>query len=232
MNAVICVPYRDDGGYRKRNWEALHNWWLSLGYPVITAGGPPDEPFDITKARNAAVYGATQHDPDWDVVLMTDSDVWLQRPSQVTTAMDVAFATGQYAAAHSELRYLNPEASEAVRRGHLVVGQATEDAIELTTKETWETCFAFTREAWETVGGFDPRFRGFGHQVEAFHHAVRTLFGAGRVDGPCYHLWHPYSADQANPDLLANRELVERYWAASGDRDAMLALLDEYEPAA
>lgn len=228
MNAVICVPYRDDGAFRKRNWEAVQNWWLSLGYPVVVSGGPKAEAFDITKARNQVVAGVPVNFPDWDVALMTDADVVLSAPSQVNAALALARRTGQYVVAHDRLLYLSPKGSSSVALGR----PAGMGELEMEVRETWETCFAFSRELWETIGGFDPRFRGFGHQVEAFFYASETLFGVDRVAGPCYHLWHPYSADALNLDLPANRELVERYWSASGKPDAMHELLGEHRGAA
>ena len=227
MKAVIVVPYRDDGGARERNWRIAAQWWLGLGLaPIVVGSSPENEPFDITKARNAAVAGATERWPDWDVVLMTDSDVILQFGVQAQAALNIAHETNDYVVAHSAVRYLGEDEMEIVASGWAPALLGDRDLE--TARLTWETCFAFSREVWETLGGFDPRFRGFGHQVEAFFHAAKTLFGTFRVAGDCYHLWHPYSADQPNPHLAANRALVERYWAASGDRIAMKALLAEY----
>ena len=160
---------------------------------------------------------------------MTDADAVLGTMATAQVALDRAYATGKYVVAHNRLAYLSPGGLEEVIAGRPAPVAEVEDA----KTGTWETVFAFRRDLWETIGGFDPRFRGFGHQVEAFFHAAKTLFGAERMTGFCYHLWHPYSADAPNPaqSASANLELVQRYWAASDDQVAMRALLNEYAAA-
>jgi hypothetical protein len=212
VRAVILVPYRDDDPVRAGAWHYTRRFWRTLGIPICTADSPEDAPFDITSARNAAVSLADDMTPGWEVALMADADVYLDSTQQAEKALEWAYVTDLYIAAHDELRYL----------------AADHCSIEHTVMGTWETVFAFSRTLWLEVGGFDPRFRGFGHQVEAFFHAARTLRGARRVHGPCFHLWHPYSADKPNPHLDENRALAERYWEASGDKEKMTALLAEY----
>jgi hypothetical protein len=229
-NAVIVVPYRgssawrEAGETRRRNWEYARAWWSELGLPIFIGDSPANARFDVTKARNAALALATQMNPDWDVALMTDADAVLGSLNQAKAALGVAFATRGYVAAHSELRYLSPRGAAYAERGYAI----TEAAVEMTIAETWETVFAFPRDLWEEIGGFDPRFSGFGHQVEAFFHAATTLRGNDRITGPCYHFWHPYSADSPHPALKANRALVERYWEAADNEAAMRELVSEY----
>lgn len=225
MSAIIAVPFRGDGISRTQNWDFCREWWEVLGLPIVQGDSPSGEVFDITKARNAAVRNATEEHPSWEVLLMTDADVLLDSHHAATTAMQIAHLTDKYVVAHSQIMYLSPQGTKRIFAGV----PAEMDHVEDMHRHTWETCFAFTRKTWEAVGGFDPRFRGFGHQVEAFFHACKTLFGADRVlAGTCYHFWHPYGADQFNPHLPVNRELIQRYWDASGDRDGMLELLAEY----
>lgn len=212
MRAVICVPYRDDDPVRAGNWAYARKFWRELDLPICVADSPSDESFDITRARNAAVALADASVPQWEVALMTDADSYLGSLRQAEKALEWAYVSDRYIAAHDELRYLDGQ----YKVEHAVIG-------------TWETVFAFSRTLWLAVGGFDPRFRGFGHQVEAFFHAACTLRDARRVHGPCFHLWHPYSARIDNPHLAENRALVERYWSASGDADAMVEILSEFQ---
>lgn len=227
MNAVIVVPYRDDGDVRQRNWGYAQEFWLKLGIPIVVGSSPEDEPFDITKARNEALRGATERFPSWDVALMADADVVLGAWQQALYTLELACYGHLYVVAHNEVRYISERGTKMVLEG-LPLEEAPLDDV---ARGTWETAFAFSHEIWEAVGGFDPRFRGFGHQVEAFFHAAQTLFGAGRQSGRCYHLWHPYSAD-VSPPAPENRALVERYWIATGHPEQMRALLDEYVVAA
>jgi hypothetical protein len=88
----------------------------------------------------------------------------------------------------------------------------------------------FSRETWLCAGGHDPRFRGWGWQDRAFAAATHTLAGPlRRTTGPAVHLWHPTDPSNVDghPTLDANSELGRRYVAASGDADAMRALVAE-----
>ncbi|MFK4998906.1 galactosyltransferase-related protein [Bacillus sp. N9] len=47
------------------------------------------------------------------------------------------------------------------------------------------------RKHFETVGGFDERFVGWGGEDDAFAASLNTLCGyVKRLDATIYHLWH------------------------------------------
>lgn len=225
MNGVVIVPFRPTDERRQRNWEYAERWWRELGFPICEGDGPSSEPFDITAARNAAVEGAIQTHPEWEIAFMVDADVVLGAHQQALYAAELAMYGSRYVVCHSEIRYLSEAGSDWVLEG----GPIDRGGFEDIHSETWESAFVFSREVWVGIGGFDPRFRGFGHQVEGFFRAAQTLFGASRQTGRCYHLWHTYSANLKNPYLEDNAALVERYRQASGNRELMLALLCEYD---
>lgn len=82
-----------------------------------------------------------------------------------------------------------------------------------------------TREAWDTVGGVDPRFMGWGGDDIAFGWALDTLVGAHvNLGEPLVHLWHPEHLQRRRSP---NDELAGRYLAANGDPDAMRILVAE-----
>jgi glycosyltransferase involved in cell wall biosynthesis len=91
------------------------------------------------------------------------------------------------------------------------------------------------REAFETVGCWDPRFRGWGGEDISFLLAVDTLWGKHKsVDATVFHLWHPtYTTGQTHTRLWEGQKqntyskLAARYRAASGDYDRMRVLVDE-----
>lgn len=88
---------------------------------------------------------------------------------------------------------------------------------------------AITRDAYETVGGIDPRFVGWGGEDIAFNWALTALINGGaRMAGDLVHLWHPHPA----PDLRGSAEseaLLARYTAARKDPGAMRAIVAERE---
>lgn len=87
-----------------------------------------------------------------------------------------------------------------------------------------------TREAWDTVGGVDPRFRGWGGEDLSFGRALETLCGRHtQLDGDLVHLWHPHPA----PHKRGSREteaLASRYLDAYRTPRLMRALIDNRDP--
>lgn len=87
-----------------------------------------------------------------------------------------------------------------------------------------------SREAYETVGGIDPRFLGWGGEDVSFGWALRTLVGRERrFSDPLFHLWHPHAAPllRGSPESEA---LVARYEAATGIPRLMRALVQRRDP--
>lgn len=86
-----------------------------------------------------------------------------------------------------------------------------------------------TRELWEEVGGFDPRFCGWGQEDVAFAQACRVLNGEPlRVPGNVVHLYHSHSRERNRglPEWQANQALGKRY-RETKEPEAMRDLLAE-----
>jgi hypothetical protein len=92
-----------------------------------------------------------------------------------------------------------------------------------------------SREAFETVGGMDTRFAGWGGEDIAFVRAVETLYAKNKtLDSEVYHLWHPSIGHNATNKMWEgqnapgpNGHLAKRYHAATGDIVKMRALVSE-----
>lgn len=72
----------------------------------------------------------------------------------------------------------------------------------------------FKRKAFETLGGFDERFVGWGGEDDALSFVLAELV-QNRCEMPytAYHLWHErttYDGEQ-QPNILENRRLVKEY---------------------
>jgi hypothetical protein len=83
-------------------------------------------------------------------------------------------------------------------------------------------------EAWATVNGYDPRFRGWGGEDAAVGTALRLLVGPAltpTMPTTLWHLWHPATRRVAP----ANRALWDRWRAARRDPAAAAALTAEWE---
>jgi predicted glycosyltransferase involved in capsule biosynthesis len=95
-------------------------------------------------------------------------------------------------------------------------------------------CMMFPREALDTLGCFDERFKGWGGEDVALLRALDTLYGKHKTTrNPILHLWHPYIGDNyksrkwkyqkhANP----NTELANAYHRATRHPSKMRVLVD------
>lgn len=235
MRTVILVPRRDDNGHRDRLWAALRRRWETLhpDWPIVE-GHHEEGPFN----RSAAVNRAAREAGDWDVAVIIDSDVFLP-PENVLAAVETAVQTGKVTWAHRDWRGLTERGTARLLRDHeatlrpdLALGSDWGEHpwpdgmcktnhgpdIDRHTPLSWSCCIALTREAWDRIGGFDERFKGWGWEDMAFQSAACGLVGAERIDGSVYHLWHRRAPGNGRMDLsaegLTNQRLGRRYMMA------------------
>jgi hypothetical protein len=98
------------------------------------------------------------------------------------------------------------------------------------------------REAFDCVGGWDVRFRGWGGEDHSIMRATDTLFGRHKtLPGAVFHLWHPMFSTEGTGDwfgwnkrLWDNQEkagnnfgLAARYSKAFGSKSKMQKLVNE-----
>lgn len=241
---VVLVPRRADGGRRDESWEWLAKRWESEWPDFTVVIGEHDDggPFNRSAALNAAASAAG----DWTVAVIADADSFVGA-DQVRAAVNTAARTGLMTIAFTRFCYLSDEGSRRVMAGY--VG-SWERLIRHKFTGGCSSMVAVRRDLWDTVGGFDERFCGWGEEDVAFSIACQT-FGPRRpgvpdaediratfhrLPGDCWHLWHP---TQPNADIhdratykqgagyAANRELGARYIAAAHDTVAMSALITE-----
>ena len=217
MRTVILVPRRADHGHRDRVWAACRRRWERL-HPTwpIFEGHHDEGPFN----RSAAINRAASEAGDWDIAVIIDSDVFLP-PANVEAAVETATRTGRVTWAHRRWRGLSRLATDRLLERSVSLLEADlappDAAMERTTPISWSCCVAITREAWETIGGFDERFRGWGWEDMAFQALACGLVGHERIEGDVYHLWHPRSpglgrsapnADGVRSEMLGRRYMV------------------------
>jgi predicted glycosyltransferase involved in capsule biosynthesis len=100
----------------------------------------------------------------------------------------------------------------------------SDDVIE-TRWDNHASLIAIAADLWDRVGGFDERFEGWGWEDVAFRLACETLLGPMVVlRGVLWHLWHPTDPNREAHNA-ENRQRLEPFIAAQGDRAAMAALV-------
>lgn len=234
---VFLVPRRADEGHRDALWKYARRRWETLfpDWPIYE-GHHDSGSFNRSAAVNLAAELADEVEP-WDVAVVIDSDVVLRR-SAVAMAVARAEDSGLVVWPHTRWRGLSELATKRIIDDRRDLGPEIEEdtdvLVEKTNPVSWSCCIAIPRVAWDRLGGFDERFRGWGYEDMAFQSAVVGLIGFERVPTPApgeagfgttdvYHLWHPRTGERiaegapsttAAKDYVANARLGRRYMVA------------------
>jgi hypothetical protein len=227
QRVVILVPRRAGIEDRDRLWEHARAWW-ERDYPdwQIVEGHHDVGPFN----RGLAINRAAQEAGDWDVAVIIDSDVLCPDVSPVKAAVDMAYASNRMVLAYHERVHLTPRGTERVLSGYKGNWKAPGMVAKILT-DACSSCVVVSRKLWDTVGGFDERFVGWGWEDVAFRVACETLSEGPMVTvaSTIWHLHHRTSHENNARErtFQANKERGERYRAALGDPVAVRALIDE-----
>jgi len=211
VDCPILVPRRDDRGPRDIIWEKIRSYvW---GRAHVMEGHHLDGPFN----RSAAINTAAKKAGDWDIAVIADSDSFVH-PEQLTAAVALAKKTRRLVIPHS--RWVNVTMDESME--FLRSGQLLYDKKRDIYNATVSSVLVVPREVWDSVNGFDQRFKGWGWEDVAFMEAVEVLAqGHIRLEGSVYHLAHARpEADvnrQLDPGYIANRNHWRNYKLAKGE---------------
>lgn len=221
MRKVILVPRRAGVPERDATWAKCRQRWETQ-FPdwEIFEGHHNNGPFNRSKALNCAARDAG----DWDLAMIIDSDIFIAS-DQVLAGVDRAVATGRVTWPFTQWKGLSKQGTQdllAEELGHVLFswwsGEDIERYVEKTNPVSWSCCILVPREAWDALGGFDERFRGWGYEDMAFQSAA-VGFGHERLPGAVYHLWHPRSPGLGSGngltlDGVRNARLGRRYMVA------------------
>lgn len=204
---AVAIPWRDRGDrLRQAHLNAVRAWFeVNLPDANVTTVDSDGDVFSLAGARNTGVRLAEAG--GFDVVVLCDADNY----PDAQPLLDAIDGCQETRLVH--LPYVT------YRNGSFM-WQGSMGGIYVTTPTAW----------WR-VGGQDERFRGWGPEDYAFSIAHATLAGEPmpRHHGVLTHLPHPSppeKADPTHPLAVAATALYQQYVAASGDVDAMAALVD------
>lgn len=223
MRTVILVPRREGFKQRDALWAWTKAWWTDKfpDLPIIE-GHHTVGLFNRAAALNLASHVAG----DWDVAVIIDADV-ICDPEHVRLAIQMAMEQGRIVVPFTVRHNLNPLGSNKIMQGY---DGPWERFIARNYYDQHSSVIAVPRTVWDTVGGFDETFSGWGMEDTAFAISATTLVGPLiHMEGDCWHLWHP-SAPEGHvntPSANANRARGARYQSALGNPDAIRELLNE-----
>jgi hypothetical protein len=248
----ILVPLYFDGagGQRERNWNWLREYWrVNLPGAEVVIGRDAEAirsqtPFSKSAAINDAASRALG-----DVFVVVDADIYIPAQTIVDCAKEIRLAVSKgrklWFVPYRKIFRLTEEASRKLLESSPKRPVTPTDGIQAMTVGHWWGAMIqmMPREAFETVGGWDPRFKGWGGEDRAAMVAMDTLYGPHKTfRGEVLHIWHPVitrpSADNdrvksrmwANQDPSQyNNVLSGRYFASQWNVKRMRRLVDEFK---
>ncbi|HEX3046211.1 MAG TPA: galactosyltransferase-related protein [Bacillota bacterium] len=222
MKISVLIPFHSDGGgIRDKIFNLVKKRYETLMPDVELVIGEDDgEPFNRARARNKAAAKATG-----DLFILADADIFFGAKliDKIKTIVDFYPWIIPYSRGYK----LNPVYTRfVISTGELQIPKT------LRSGDVLENCTALggfmnvmSRQAFQTVGGLDERFMGWGPEDLTFTMALDTLVGKHfQMNETIFHLWHP-PAERYHQYTPYNEELKNRYCQADGNMDAMRQLI-------
>ena len=179
MGVVTLVPWRGGDRAREQVWDFIRPRLEAFGYPLFT-GDRARGPWARAAACNAAAAAAGS----WEIALIADADTTLERDA-VSRTIERVRQTRAAARPHDHRYMLTHRVSKELMRGKPPTPE------DLFADAPGGGALVIHREAWETVGGYDERFIGWGYEDSAMNISLATTAGWERMPGVALHLWHP-----------------------------------------
>lgn len=225
MNVDVLIPYHETPD-RAPLLEIILGFYRDLlpAWRLIVMDDPTGEPFATGRAINAALWDATA-----PVVVYQDADSIVPF-GQLIQAVRSAEHSGGLVKAFNVYHRLNAAYTSTVKSWLFVEGDPyAEEAIEWTQSPVCAMgVSAIRRDVFLELGGFDPRFNGWGYDDIALEILANATCGIRRVSGPLYHLHHERRPSEQDDELqTANAALCSRYSELAGDGDKLLELRRE-----
>ena len=242
----LLVPFRSDNGRRAETWNWLERYWAhELPGAELVIGTDNHPAFSKTSAVNQAAAKA-----NGDIFVILDADCYISGDVVLNCAQNIrsekARGHALWYMPYRNFYRLTDTASRVVLNSDPTLPPrffaAAPAAIHTQNQLGSVNGHHFgaliqlmPREAFEITGGMDTRFYGWGGEDVAFMHAVDTLYVKHKTsDNGVIHLWHPSIGDSVLNRMWEGQEkpgnngnLAGRYFAANGNRAAMLRLVTE-----
>ena len=257
----IIVPFHchDKKSQRIKNWAWLREHWRCV-FPlaqIIVGEDPkstkdPHIPFSKSSAINHAAVKATG-----DVFVLLDADGYIDSESILLCVKKIRRARerGQrlWFVPYRQFYRLTEKASQKLLKSSPAQPYKFPVPVKIAdVQDTSGSQFGhwygagiqiLPREAFNKVGGWDERFRGWGGEDHGAMRATDTLYWPHKtLPGQFLHVWHPMISSEAGKkswvhwkdrvwenqiSSQANAELSGRYYGAHGHPRRMRKLVDE-----
>lgn len=222
MTVAVVIPWRPGTAERNAHHETVRvHLQALLPNAVHLDADSGHQPFSRAGSRNEGVRQAQAAGAD--VVVICDADT-LAEPEPLHAAISAA-ADGVLHLPYTWYRGLTQRGT----LDHLAGRPADQCAAEL--EHQWATggVLVIRLDAWWAAGGMDERFTGYGFEDAAYRIAADALLGPTVAHaGTITHLWHPSEIGHGTPQHIAGGQHCQRYVDATGNPDALRALVAEH----
>jgi len=226
----LLIPFRNLE-QRLDQFAWLEQRWRSLGddFEVVVSEDDGLDPFSRSVGVNNAYKESTA-----DILAVVDADLWLD-PQIFLDAVDfITNNPNSWVRPCTDVYRIKKEVTEEIIKQDPVsqFPTITEEDCERISVAVGGVC-VFSRGQFETVGGMDPRFRGWGGEDNAWNTVMDKKFSrAQRWHKDLYHLWHPRNKDENGMPTYPgqtkrNSDLVLEYQVAAKSHITLDKLISE-----
>lgn len=208
------------GEQRQRVWDYLRPRWEALGHELVVADDPEvGRGWSTARALHAGMAQATG-----DVIVSYGAD-HLPDPDVVNAAVAL-LGEHPWCFLYRDVAYATEASTAALIDGAITEAQLQWSHYSGRCVGMW----GWRRSTWDTVGGVDPRFVGWGYGDDAFNDVLETVFGPspappGDVLRELWHTGTDRDASAANPN---HGLYFTEYAPHRGNRQHMLAMQQKW----
>ncbi|WP_238458080.1 galactosyltransferase-related protein [Alkalihalobacterium alkalinitrilicum] len=227
-NVSVLIPYKPDNGLR----DQLLAWVITFYKNVlpkieICIGENHDDLFSRAQAINNAAKKATK-----DIFVIADGDI-VYNPQVIKRSIQLLEKYAWVIPYKKCLDLTEDSTNKLLKKPpHWPLPKEIEYTERFKDDTKYQSVGGFTilsRKNFNSVGGFDERFKGWGGEDDAFKHAMDTICGPHKriEDEFIYHLWHPKVGGKKNPNIEKNRHFIRRYASCNGNIEKMKTLINK-----
>jgi glycosyltransferase involved in cell wall biosynthesis len=255
----ILVPFQcsDSASERVKNWEWLERYWKAQlpGAEVIMGRDYEAVEKSIPFSKSVAVNNAASK-ASGDIFVIVDADGYIPAEYVLQCADEIRRARKRghrlWFVPYRQFYRLNAEATQQVLQSNpyepyqFPSPPDAGDVQDTTGSQKGHWFGALIQivpsEAFDIVGGWDARFRGWGGEDHAAMRAFDTLYSPHKtLPTKVLHLWHPMLSPKGSNTWVdwksrtwegqdsagANDALSGRYYEATGSPSRMRRLVEE-----
>jgi hypothetical protein len=247
ISLLVPVSLPDPQSQRAINWYWLKRYWKKTlpGAEIIIGEDP--RPLGIPFSKSTAVNDAARK-ARGDVFVIVDADACISGDGVLRCAEEIRAAEKKHRTLwfvpYRKLVRLTKDTSEAIVRLKPQPNMAWPlEGQTVNGTGHWYGAMMqiMSHRAFEAVGGWDSRFRGWGGEDYAAMAAMDTLYGPHKtLPSELFHIWHPAIFTSVltkkgvkrrlwdgQDTMDSNSDLSQRYYRCEGNREKMRRLVNE-----